>query len=170
VDGVSAAEQVRRLLNEGARLLEEGMPGEAIQPLRRAHELDAGSVPVLLNLGGACIMTGNYAEAVPLLEKAREAEPDNPMVWTNLGAAYLGARTQATQTQQLQAITAFEKALELDPGAPSVHYNLGIIYMDREDHDLATAAFRRAIEVNPLDRDAHSWLSRLARTQAEEAE
>jgi Tfp pilus assembly protein PilF len=68
----------------------------------------------------------------------------------------------------MQAIEAFEKALELNPAAPSVHYNLGLIFVDRGEADLAQAAFRRALQVNPLDRDARHWLHKLEIAEDEE--
>ncbi len=154
-------EDLRQLLNRGAALLEAGKAQEAIPHLERAYRLAPEDVPTLINLGGAYIMAGRHKEAIPLLEAARDAEPDNVMVWINLGAAYLGNPVLATAEQQMQAIGAFEKALELNPAAPNVHYNLGLIFVDRGDTDLAVAAFRRAIQVNPLDRDARYWLRKL---------
>jgi tetratricopeptide (TPR) repeat protein len=106
-------------------------------------------------------MVGRHQEAVPLLEAARDEEPENAMIWINLGAAYLGNPVLASAEQQMQAIRAFETALELDPAAPNVHYNLGLIFLDREERDLAAAAFRQAVQVNPFDRDARNWLSKL---------
>jgi len=153
--------RARQLLNQGAALLEEGRAHQAIPPLEQAHALDAEYVPTLINLGGAYVMAGRHREAIPLLESACEIEPHNVMIWINLGAAYLGNPVTATAEQQLEAISAFEKALELNPAAPSVHYNLGLIFVDRNEPDLAMAAFGQAIKVNPLDRDAHLWLRKL---------
>jgi tetratricopeptide (TPR) repeat protein len=160
-------ERARRLLNQGARLLQQGKAQEALPILERAHRLDEASVPALINLGGAYVMASRHREAIPLLEAASEAEPDNAMIWTNLGAAYLGNPLLASDEQQKQSIAAFEKALALDPAAPNVHYNLGLIFVDRQDHDLAQAAFRQAIQTNPLDRDAHHWLQKLQSREQE---
>jgi tetratricopeptide (TPR) repeat protein len=156
-----ARERARQLLNRGADLLQRGQAREAIPLLEQARRLDPDSVAAHINLGGAYVMAGRHKEAIPLLETARDAEPDNTMIWINLGAAYLGNPILATSEQQMQAITAFERALELDSSAPSVHYNLGLIFVDRDDIDLALAAFRQAMRVNPLDRDAQSWLNKL---------
>jgi tetratricopeptide (TPR) repeat protein len=161
-------DRTQRLLNRGARLLEQGKAAEAIPHLERACQLDSTSVPAQINLGGAYVMAGRHSEAVPLLEAARDAEPENVMIWINLGAAYLGHPLLATQEQQLQAIRAFERALELDPIAPSVNYNLGLIFVDRKEHDMATRAFQRAIQVNPFDRDARTWLRKLKDTAERE--
>jgi protein O-GlcNAc transferase len=162
--------KVDRLLNRGGYLLEQGKAEKAIQPLEQAYQIDAESVPVLINLGGAYVMAGRHREAVPLLEAARDAEPENAMVWINLGAAYLGNPILASDEQQMQAIRAFEKALELNPAAPSVHYNLGLIFIDRDEPDLAAAAFRQAVRVNPMDRDARLWLRRLEAKEDDRSE
>lgn len=154
-------ESIHRLLNRGAQLLDQGRAREAMPYLQRAHQLDGENVPALINLAGAHIMTGRHKEAIPLLEAAREREPDNAMVWINLGAAYLGNPILATPEQQMQAIAAFQRAIELNPSAPSVHYNLGLVFVDRQEIDLAIAAFRQAAVVNPTDRDAHLWLRKL---------
>lgn len=151
----------RRLLNRGARLLEEGKPDEAISYLERANELSAENAAVLINLGGAYVMAGRHRHAVPVLEEARDLEPENAMIWINLGAAYLGNPVLAGQEQQMRAIEAFERALELNPAAPNVHYNLGLIFVDRGETELAVAAFRRALQTNPFDNDARYWLGKL---------
>lgn len=154
-------ERVRRLLNRGARLLEEGNAEQAIPHLERAYQIDARNVPTQINLGGAYIMIGRHKEAVPLLEAARDAEPQNAMIWINLGAAYLGNPVLATPEQQMLAIHAFETALQLNPAAPNVHYNLGLIFADRQENDLALRAFQQAVRINPFDRDAQAWLRKL---------
>ena len=158
-------DRVRRLTNEGARLLEQGKAHEAAPLFRQALEIEPQNVPALINLGGAYVMAGRHREAIAPLEAARDEEPHNPMIWINLGAAYLGNPVVATPEQQMQAIGAFERALELDAAAPNVHYNLGLIFVDRGDDDLAVAAFRQALAVNPLDRDARTWLRKLGQEE-----
>ncbi len=153
----SHSERARRLLNRGARILEQGEARKAIPVLEEAYDLHSESVPILVSLGGAYVVSDQHQRAIPLLEKAKAAEPQNSMAWINLGAAYLGNPVLATGSQQLQAITAFEKALEIDP----TDYNLGLVFVDRGETDLALAAFRQAARVNPDDRDAQIWIGRL---------
>ncbi len=161
MDKAEQDDRVRSLTNRGARLLEQGKAREAAPFFREALEIEPENVPALINLGGAYVMAGRHREAVAPLETARDVEPHNPMIWINLGAAYLGNPVLATPEQQLLAIGAFQRALELDATAPNVHYNLGLIFVDRGDDDLAVAAFRQALVVNPLDRDARTWLRKL---------
>jgi Flp pilus assembly protein TadD len=163
--GKGKAERVRRLLNQGAQLLERGEVRKAIVPLKQALQLDPDNLAGLINLGGAYVMDGQHRKAVVLLERASESEPDNAMVWINLGAACLGNPVLATPERQIRAITAFERALTIDPAAPSVHYNLGLIFVDRGNTELAEAAFQQALRVNPADADARTWLRRLDRAE-----
>jgi len=158
------------LLNLGADLLAQGQAIDALDYLERAYQMDAASVPVCINLGGAYVMCGRHRKAIPILEAARDAEPGNAMIWINLGAAYLGNPILATAEQQLRAIDAFEKALQINPAAPNVHYNLGLIFVDRGDRDLAVAAFRRAMEINPSDCDARQWVAKLEAAQQQDSE
>lgn len=133
--------------------------------LAEAWALDSRNAAIAINLGGAYILQGKHDRAVPVLEAASRLEPDNPMVWANLAAAYLGKLPFATEERQDQAIAAYERALALDARAAHVHYNLGLIYVERNDLLRASAHFHRALETDPTDRDARSWLEKIRRGQ-----
>lgn len=161
-DESATAAQVIALLNEAAQLLHQHRPGEAVTRLEQARQWEPGNVTVAINLGGAYIMQGRFRQAVPILEQAARLEPDNAMIWTNLAAAYLGRLELSTRDVQDKAIAAFERALAIDPSAPNINYNLGLIYRERGELDRACAHFARALEINPADRDARAWLTRLS--------
>jgi predicted Zn-dependent protease len=157
------AERVQRLVGEGARLLAARRPGEAMELLSQAWELDPQNAAAAINLGGAYILQGKHERAIPALEAAARLEPDNPMIWMNLAAAYLGKLPFATQERQDRAIAAFERAVALNPRTPHVHYNLGLIYLERDDPGRAAAYFRDALDTDPTDRDAQHWLDQISR-------
>lgn len=162
-DDPKQAERIHALLTEAAQLLSQQRPGEAIVRLARVQELDPNNPVAALNLGGAYILQGRHKQAVPILERAAQLEPDNAMVWLNLAAAYLGKLPFATTEMQDRAIAAFKRALALDPRAPSVNYNLGLIYLERKDIEQAALYFYAALETDPNDRDAETWLARIRR-------
>ncbi len=157
------SERVNRLVEEGAHLLSQHRPGEALAPLLKAHELDPDNVVAAINIGSAYILQGRHKQAIPILEKASQLEPTNSMVWINLAAAYLGKLPFSTIEMQNQAIKAFEQALTLDARAPHVNYNLGLIYLERKDVEQAALHFYAAIENDPNDRDAQMWLDKIRR-------
>ena len=156
------SQDISRLLNQAADLLQRGKPHEALPHLQQAREIDPANTAAAINLGGAYILLGRHKEAIPLLEYAASLEAQNAMLWTNLGAAYLGNPVLASSEQQGQAIMAFERALELQPGLPNVNYSLGLIYRDQGKWAQAREQFERALWVNPADRDAKMLLDKMA--------
>jgi tetratricopeptide (TPR) repeat protein len=156
-------EEFHRVLAEGALLLRQNRPQEAMDRLLPLYEMAPTNVDVAINLGGAYILQGKWNKAVRVLSRAAELHPDNVMVWINLGAAHLGRLELSGPQQQERAIRAYERALAIDPKAPNVHYHLGLIYKDRRDIDKAEQEFARALEVNPADGDARYWLAWLDR-------
>jgi len=155
------SERVVRLVAEGARLLSQHRPEEALVPLLKAQEIDPNNVAVAINIGGAYILQGKHKQAIPVLEKASRLEPANSMVWINLAAAYLGKLPFSTLEMQDRAIEAFGRALALDARAPHVNYNLGLIYLERKAIEQAALHFYAAIENDPGDRDAQTWLDKI---------
>lgn len=153
-------------VNAGARLLHQNRPGDAAALLEPLYQQAPTHPDLAINLGGAYILQRKWDRAVRVLQKAAEANPHNVMLWINLGAAQLGNIQTAGPRQQERAIRAYERALAIDPKAPNVHYHLGLIYKERGDFAQAAAAFQRALEVLPTDKDARYWLDQLARHKA----
>jgi tetratricopeptide (TPR) repeat protein len=156
------------LLRQGTQALQSGRVDEAIKLLEQAHDLNKENRDIILNLGGAYILAKQFKKAVEILEPLSERTPDNPMVWTNLGAAYLGNPVLATNEKQQRAIGAFKLAIALNPKAPHVAYNLGLIYRDRNELETALYWFRRALEADPQDRDAHYYIEKLTQQMDDE--
>lgn len=161
-------DEFRRQLRTSARLLQEKRLAEALEILLPLYNAAPTHADVAINLGGAYILQRKWNRAVRVLSQAAEAHPENVMVWTNLAAAYLGSLELAGPQQQQQAITAYERVLTLDPKAPNIHYHLALIYKERGDLTQAQLYFTRALEVNPLDRDARYWLKRLGEQTADQ--
>ena len=160
--------QFRQALNEGARLLSQNRPGEALQRLQPLYEQAPHDPDVAINLSGAYILQGKWKRAIDVLAGATKAYPNNAMLWANMGAAQLGRLKTAGPRQQEKAMDAYYRALRADPEAPNVHYHLGLIYKERGEMNRACAMFQRAVEVNAGDRDARYWLDRLAAQMAQE--
>jgi len=165
---IEKPEEFRRTLHESARLLSQNRPGEALAKLASLYAKAPTHPDVAINLGGAYILQRKWDRAVAVLNQAAEAHPDNAMLWTNLGAALLGNLETAGPQQQARAIQAYERALEADSEAPNVHYHLGLIYKERGELNRACAFFQRALEVDPGDKDARSWLDQLSNQIAKE--
>jgi tetratricopeptide (TPR) repeat protein len=162
------SERFRQALNESALLLRSNRPGEAVRILESLRKELPDDPDLAINLGGALILQRKWNRAVAVLASAAKRHPDNPMLWTNLGAAHLGRLETAGPRQQDKAIMAYERALQIDPKAPNVHYHLGLIYKERGQLTRALAHFQRAVEVNPMDKDALYWVERMGQLLSEE--
>jgi predicted Zn-dependent protease len=73
---------------KGQALLERGRAREAIQPLRRAVELDSDSGLLKILLGHALVETGDASEAIRYLNQGLQADPNVPNGYRQLGRAY----------------------------------------------------------------------------------
>jgi tetratricopeptide (TPR) repeat protein len=153
--------QFRQQMTRGTRLLQAGLPKEALPLLKRAHEIRPDDTDAAMNLGGAYLLLGRHKQATTVLEHAVKLEAKNARLWINLGAAYLGNPVLANDEQQLKAIAAFQRALQIDPFAPSAAYNIGLIHLDRGEREQAIAAFSLAARSDPGDMDARRMLKRL---------
>jgi tetratricopeptide (TPR) repeat protein len=151
----------RDLLVKGSRLLARHKFNEALPLLERAHTLNPDSFEAVLNYGSAYILAGRFKQARPILESAIERHGNEPQLWINLGAVYLGNPILANDADQRKALDAFNKAVALDPYAPNVEYNIGLIHRDRGEKELAINAFKRALAINPGDKDARSLIEKL---------
>lgn len=169
MSNVDQPEEFQRALSEGAWLLRQNRPVEAMERLLPLYEIAPTDPDVAINLGGAYILQGKWNKAERVLSRAAQMHPDNVMIWINLGAAHLGRLELSGPQQQERAIRAYERALELDPRAPNVNYHLGLIHKDRGDLSQARMAFEQALKVNPGDSDAEYWLGWLERRSQEAA-
>lgn len=67
-------------------------------------------------------------------------------------------RARASFRQNLEAAT-------LNPADASAHYNLGLIHLQRKEVNEARERFKRAVEIDGDETDAHYQLGRIARAQ-----
>jgi TolB-like protein/DNA-binding winged helix-turn-helix (wHTH) protein/lipoprotein NlpI len=86
-------------------------------------------------------------------QKALALEPQNPMVL--LGASHLAAALGRLP----DALALNRSAVELDPLSVTAHIYLGLHAYSAGHLDLAADAYRKALEINPDDPDAHYLLS-----------
>lgn len=161
---------IHQTLSMSVRLLSQNRADEALEILVPLHELSPNNMDVAINLGGAYILLRKWRKAIRILEPASRQYPDNAIIWTNLGAAYLGRLETAGPRQQKRAIKAYKRAIKADPKVPNVHYHLGLIYADQKKLIPARDYFQQALDVNPQDRDAHRWLTRITRAIVEQDE
>lgn len=145
--------------NYGKLILDED-PQAALEPLRRAVELDPGFVLARVNFGSALIDAGRYDEALEETRAAIEAVEEQPGLLINLG------RVRYRTGDAEGAVEAFEQALSIEPGNEVAQSNLEIVsrYLAQleEARRLREAgrtaesarAYQRYLDNMPSDREA----------------
>lgn len=135
----------------------------AIESFTKAGEVDPTQEAVWANLANAFSMRGDsqrgaaaiadYGRASDAYAKAIALKPLDASLHNNY--ATVAARAQKIDIAQAE----LAKAIELDaPGAAKYYRNLARVYFDTNQNAPAETAFKKAIELDPNNPDAHFQL------------
>ncbi|MCH7985448.1 MAG: winged helix-turn-helix domain-containing protein [Acidobacteria bacterium] len=101
--------------------------------------------------------------AIKYFQQALEKDPNYALPYAGLAEAYQFVETRGLLPRSVaitRAKAAAEKALEMDPALGEAHTSLALIrYWHDWDWSGAERAFKRAIELNPGNANAHAWYS-----------
>jgi len=117
---------------------------DAAQVLKKAVELEPGSIYKNSKLAQAYEKSGMYDEAAAVYEMLAQLSPDDAKIYHNIIV-----RMYDEAELPDKAIAAAKKMVDLDPSNPEAYYNLGIMYTNREMYEEAEEAMNKAIELNP---------------------
>lgn len=141
----------------GMVLRAQGAFDEAVEALRRAHELASESAPAAFLLGLTLLEQGNPAAAVAPLAAAVASAPDRAAHHGYLGIAHRSMVATIVEPDELRttpssrraALTiarrSLQQAITLDPHCARWWYELGLVGQQSADHAPAVEAFERAI-------------------------
>jgi tetratricopeptide (TPR) repeat protein len=144
----------------GKALLREGNAKEAVSELKDATRLDPQSGEAHYQLGLALARTGSQSEATAEVQKGRElsaADERNQNAALDLSEG----RAALERGEFAQATAKFQHAIKLQPSFAAGEHYLGIALEKQGDVPGASAAFEKAIELNPGDSFARAALDRL---------
>ena len=120
---------------------EKGLVKEALEKLQQARNISPNNLEVLINLGYLNMIMGNFKDAFDAFAKATVEHPDNSLPRLALGNLYwLGGKAE-------KAVENWKKA------------NKEIV-LNQQFNLIARSEkiWKRMLEINPLDADAHSNL------------
>jgi predicted O-linked N-acetylglucosamine transferase (SPINDLY family) len=186
------------LSNLGIALAHSGESKRALEMLDRAASLASESAVVLRHRGAVLGSLGRNAEAKQSLEKAIALEPDSPAAHCNLGnvlresglaseglahfrraseldPAMIEAQIGLVRSLQDvglegEAREQGRKLLRDRPDSPAAFVFEGSSCMERDDTKGAAAAFRRAIELQASNAEAHYLLGNVLMRQLRSAD
>ena len=140
-----ASVDAEALCKLGAAMLSAGRPAEAIEPLKRAIELEPHSVSAYNILGQALAGVGRVEAAVQSFRVAVQIDQGYAIAHVNLGIAL-------EQLGRLEeAIRSFDQALALSPSLVGAWVGRGTVLVRRRCFESALDSFEEALRLRPGD-------------------
>jgi len=172
-DAVAKEKDLQTAFTAGMEAAQAKNWNVAIESFTKAGAVDPGQEAVWANLANAYAMRADsqrgaaaiadYGRASDAYAKAVALKPLDANLHNNY--ATVAARAQKIDVAQAE----LNKAIELDaPGAGKYYRNLARVYFDTNQPGPAEAAFRKAIQLDPKDPDAHFQLGLVLIQQATE--
>ena len=129
-------------------------PAEAQRLLEDAVARDPGNFDANFQLGRLLASRKDFPAAIQQFRKVLNINNQSPETYFNLGYAYL------TQGEYDNAISSLETCWSLAPNfQDEVLTNLGIAYLRKNNPSQAQTLFRQALDLNPNNNVARSYLS-----------
>ncbi len=128
----------------GRAYLNLRLEDKAIAVLQTAIQKDPADPYAYNNLGLAYLREKKYDEAIPQFQKQIQLNSYDRYAHGNLGLTYL------RMEKYVQAARELDIAAAITPQDAAVQMNLGRAYAGSGQPDKATAAFDRAVTLNPL--------------------
>ena len=132
--------QARRELS--ILLVNNGFNEEAEGNLRYLIKYFPDDAELYYNLGIVYEKLKDFEKARDCYQKAVELSPQEDFYY-NLGDVLVELK------EWDEAILAFRKVLETDPNDGNSYFNLGLCYFHKEEKNLATDCFQKAVSINP---------------------
>jgi tetratricopeptide (TPR) repeat protein len=151
----SAVENGAALQSLAVVQLQMGDTAPALEILTRLVSESPKNGEIRRMLADALIAAGKPGEALQELDEARSIAADDPEVLFALASAYLQLK-KPDVAESLFAQVAEARRL------PQTHVLIGRTYRDFEYYDLARAALKRALAMDPSTRRAHYYLGTTA--------
>ena len=116
-----------------------------------------------LNRGVQAFRNLQYAQAVERFERAIQLDPNFPTARLYLAMAYYsqfipGAESPENQQMADHALEEFQNVLKQDPKNDVATKSIAILYFHLKKYDQAEQWYRKAIELNPKDKEAYYTL------------
>jgi tetratricopeptide (TPR) repeat protein/TolB-like protein len=155
------SDEIHRALGRVSASL--GDTGQALASLSEAIALRPNFWRNHVALGLVRFDRGEFSGAAAAFRRATELQPDNAWAFQMLGTA-----EQALGRKPF-AIEAYRRSISIQPEAEA-YANLGVCYYEEHLYSQATAAFQRAVELQPGSPVNHRNLGDTYRRQAREAD
>src|SRR5262249_18254423 len=145
----------------GKALLRDGKVDGAVSELREATRLDPQGGDAHYQLGLALVRAGKREEAAAEVQKGHDlASADERAENVNLDLSEGRAALERGEIEQAEA--KFEHALNLQPDSADAQHYLAVVLQKKGDKAAASAAYQKALDLNPGDVAARQEIKTLS--------
>jgi tetratricopeptide (TPR) repeat protein len=149
-------------MKEGQQLYLDKKYDEAIAKFERVLELDSTRRLAYVYIARCYMAKGSWSKAMSNARVAYQAAPAGEDVVPTLVQALWGGGMEALKSgQSREAISAFTEYLRLRPSDASAYLELGRAHMQQGNISAAVAAFSKALQLSPNQREATDLLRNL---------
>jgi tetratricopeptide (TPR) repeat protein len=138
----NATPSFSNLLNLSNAYINSGMAGKAIEPLKKAIELNPESAIAYSNLGFAYTIIQQYKKGIEFGQKAVQLDTTFQLAKNNLNWAL------TEQNKLLQSIAEVEKTPE-DKRNTSFYIQYGLLYLKLQDYDKSIEIWNKVLVAEP---------------------
>jgi Tfp pilus assembly protein PilF len=131
---------------------------KAVEPLKKAIELEPNEVASYIHLGMNFNYWGNYLEGEPYLRKALELQPEHPEAHFQLAISLYQRWYLKDQTETIEH---FKRAFELNPKHPMALHFLSSTLVRARNYNGARLLLEEIRESHPVDAEHLSLLLKL---------
>ena len=137
--------------------------GTAEDNIRKALSLDPDDDDSWMLFGNLSLHFEDYKQALECANRALHINPEN-LAARDLKVRAMAAGPSKERISPLEQVRGHEKILHEDPENTLAHCRIGCIYYDDlKDYDLAEEHFRKALELEPEDKDYQKLLVKALR-------
>ena len=129
----------------------------ALQHYQRAAALEPQFLEAHLKIGTILLKQKRYAEAIDTYKTSAALAPDTAEIYHNLGICY--ARQAKADLEAARRYA--QEAIRLDPNVASYYNTLALIDFRRGDSPQAEQAIRKALELEPENRNYQQGLRQI---------
>ena len=129
----------------------------ALKHYRRAAVLEPELLEVHLKIGTILLKQKRYSEAIDTYKTSAALAPDTAEIHHNLGICYARQAEANLETARHYA----QKAIHLDPNVARYHNTLALIDFRRGDYLQAEKAIRKALALEPENKNYQQGLSQI---------
>src|SRR5260370_33511897 len=154
----------------GAVLGELGQIGEAAEDFEAASRLQPGEPYGAVGLSVVYRETAKAGDALTLLREKLKTSPADYRLNYLLADTLMRQDAGMDAHQFEEARSALERSIRYNAGFAKAHVDMGKLYLKSNEPAKAADEFRRALELNPLDRAAQQQLLLVLRKLGREEE